>query len=553
MAKKRQQIPRGAKTTQEIFSDPLTSKLTSSMLAKPDLDLSKNDFKNPYDAYSEAGFLGNLGKDIRKETKKIKNQDKIRTPKSSEKVNMDKTVNDFRKNSTTESTPLNEGFTHIPRLMGLLGQYVKPPSKVTFSEMYEASLDATLGSILQVAKSLIISKLGKYEHDDPKIQSIVRDTFGEVKESYFHYRALDFLIYGFSVGEISWGVNSKGYNYIDKTVFAPPTNIEFMVDDYGEMCAALQPNLVASQYGIFEGQSLNAPESVFAIRELIPSVLPYVLVEKENLFYVGYDSTFNPYGTSPMRRAYKYYQMKNLALEMFMAALSRNGAPTLTVHYQKDMIKNEEQIAQFKENVDSLAIGGVLYLPGRKGEAFEVEALRLDSSNIGIFLDFANYCDQMMVRSLGFPQEILLGSGGSYSSSNIQKETYEDMLQLYTDTYKTCLMGQIIKPIITTNFSSNYHKNNFGRFVPTLRESDRMEKMKQFELGVSSGLVDPRNREDVNYFRDSIGMEELKEGAKMPVDFVLENNISKTNTQGISKNPFNKQLGKPFSSSEIDK
>lgn len=484
--------PKGAQITNSVFADPTVTKLASQMFYQPEARPT-NDFSNPADPYSINGLLGGLGstRNFKETMDTIKKSEKME--EYSERNDIQDSLDKLRAEGgdTGSQNAMDIGFTAIPRLMGLLGKYVTPPSKVTLAQMYEASLDATLGSILQVAKSLIISKLGKYEHTNPKIQKLIRHTFSELKDSYFHYRGLDFLIYGFSVAETSWGVTSNGYNYIDKMTFAPPTNIEFMVDDYGVMEAALQPNLVASQYGVFEGQSLDAPESVFAVRQLIPSVLPYVMVERENLFYVGYDCTFNPYGTSPMRRAYKYYQMKNLALEMFMTALARNGAPTLVVHYQKDMLKNQDQIDKFKEDVDSLSVGGVLYLPGRKGEAYEAESLKLDSSNIDVFLDFARYCDEMMVRSLGFPEEILLGSGASHSSSSIQKETYEDMLQLYTDTYKTCLFEQVIKPIIKTNFSKQYHKEDYGRFVPTLRESDRLEKMKQFEVGVHAGLIDP--------------------------------------------------------------
>jgi len=268
-------------------------------------------------------------------------------------------------------------------------------------------------------------------------------------------------------------------------------------------------------------------------------MLPFIMVDKEDLFYVGYDNTFNPYGTSPMRRAYKYFELKNLALQMFMTALSRNGVPTMAMYYQKDMIKNPDQLEELKNNADSLSIGGAIYLPGRKGDAYEIDAIKLDSSNINVFLDFVNYCDKMMVRSLGFPQEILLGDGGSYSSGTIQKETYVDMLKLYTETYKESLFKQVVKPIINNNFTKKIIDEDFGKFIPQIRESEKLEKAKLFETGRNSGLLNPHSLEDVNCFRESMGLSKIEKKEDLPINNLLEDeSINKTNIRDQQKGEF---------------
>jgi len=510
----------GANLVSGVLSDPDVIKKINNTLVSSRNKTDLSSYKNPNDAYSENGLFGSLGK-------------------------KEKKIDDLSNEEITN------GFSSVPRLMGMLGQYVTPPSKISLTQMYEASLDSTLGAILQVGKSLIISNLGDYYHQDKTINKIINNTIDKLGNTTFHYRGLDFLIYGFSVGEKSWGVNSDGYNYIDRITFAPPTNIEFMIDEYGCMNAALQPNLVASQYGIFQGQSFDAPESVFAIRNLIPNMLPFIMVDKEDLFYVGYDNTFNPYGTSPMRRAYKYFELKNLALQMFMTALSRNGVPTMAMYYQKDMIKNPDQLEELKNNADSLSIGGAIYLPGRKGDAYEIDAIKLDSSNINVFLDFVNYCDKMMVRSLGFPQEILLGDGGSYSSGTIQKETYVDMLKLYTETYKESLFKQVVKPIINNNFTKKIIDEDFGKFIPQIRESEKLEKAKLFETGRNSGLLNPHSLEDVNCFRESMGLSKIEKKEDLPINNLLEDeSINKTNIRDQQKGEFVKNNGVPFASGE---
>jgi hypothetical protein len=538
----------GAQMMQDVFSDRVLSDLATNIMHRPSGATGIQDYYNQSDAYAVNGFLGGLGTN--------KKQKPPKTIKEKFDNNLDKKVKALNDKGSDlgANSQMNEGFTSIPRLMGILGQYVTPPSKITLAQMYEATLDATLGSILQVGKSLIISKVGNYFHENEKINKLINHTLCNLNETNLHYRGLDFLIYGFSVGEKSWGVTKDGYNYVDRITFAPPTNIEFMVDDYGKMNAALQPNLVASQYGIFSPTDLDSPESVFAIRQLIPNVLPYIMVEREDLFYTSYDSTFTPYGNSPMRRAYKWFELKNLAIEMFMTALSRNGVPTLSVYYQKDMAKNQEQLEELKSNADALSIGGAIYLPGRKGDAYEVDALRLDSSNIGVFLEFVEYCDKMMIRSLGFPQEILLGEGGSYSSGTIQKETYEDMLKLYTDTYVECLFEQIIKPVIDTNFSANIIKDNYGRFIPQLRETEKVEKAKLFEVAVNTGIVDAHSLADVNMFREALGLTAIESKAKLPInslikdqqaEFKLKEASKGTDVKGNINKPFERSNGKP--------
>jgi hypothetical protein len=552
--------PKGAKLLRDVFANENVQGVINNMVLKPRLPEAGEGFNNPYDAYAANGFLQQLGREVQDRSNIPRRQDILskmnKVTDSNYDEDLSETDNPYNGGSgqqpadnlneslksmlgeggDTNVSNINNSFTAIPRLMGILGQYVTPPSKITLADMYEATLDSTLGSIMQTAKSMIINQLGEYHHPNPRVQKLMDETFENIKKNQFHYRALDFLIAGFSVGEVMWGVNEDYYNIITRVTWAPYTNIEFMINDYGEMQAALQPNLVASQDGLFEPAGMENNEALFAVRQLIPQVLPYVMVERHNLFYCGYDATFNPYGVSPVRRAYKYYMMKNLALEMFMTALARNGVPTLAVYYNKDMIKDEEQKRMFEESIDSLTVGGTLYIPGTKGEGFEVDSISLDSSGLSVFLDFANYCDKMMARSMGFPQEILLGEGNSYSSGTIQKETYEDMLKLYRDWYERAYMKQIVEPTLRLNFSDYELRNTYGEFVTELRESDRLEKMQQWSEAVSSGLVNPSNLHDVNKFREACGLhpyeseEEL--AAKDPTNF-MDN--SKPNERDVNR------------------
>lgn len=493
-------MPRGVELITETFSDPKILKEMNSAFIKPPHRDASQGMTNPQDPYSVNGLFARLNRP-RKETKKELIEEMI--------------------------TSTNESFTSIPRMMGIFGQYVAPPGKVSFSEMYEASLDSTIGSVLQVTKSMIINQVGTYVHPQEEVQALVRKCLEEIGGEQFLYRSLDFLKFGFAIGECIWDFED-GYTVLKDVVFAPQTNMQFMVDDKGKMSHALQPNLVASRDGTFKPANIEDLENLFAIRQLIPNKLPFISKPKDDLFYVAYDNVYSPYGISAIRRAYKYYLAKTDALEMLMTALSKNGAPNVVLYFNKNVVKDGQE-ELLKEAVDSLSLGRTLYLPFKKGEEGEAEVLEVDSSNIGIFLDFFKYCDQMIVRSMGFPEEILLGDSGSYSSGSIKKQTFEDMLQLYTSTLTRAIKKQVVKRVIENNFLDI---DDLGSFVPDIREDDKLSKLKQFELGATAGVINRDRRSDVNHFRVNIGLDEIEDDKDLPANSKsFQATINKTNTR----------------------
>ena len=506
-------LPYGARVTNAVISSKEVSNIANKMFAMPDVSKNNKGMWNKSDALAPQGFLSQLGR---------KPQtlwgDSKKTSDYGNRGGRGKVGGTRNDPEATQAMEMNNSFTQIPRLMGLLGQYVTPASKVSMTELYQMSLDGAVAKILRIAKALIIANTGELIHSNPVITKLYKESIENAGGIHFKMRALDFLMYGFAVGEIAWGTNDDYYNVVNRVTFAPPNNIQFRINALGEMDAALQPNLVASEYGIFPGADLNAPESVFSARQLIPNTLPFVEVERDNLFYTGIDNTFDPYGVAPLRTAYKYFMMKNLALEMLMTALSRNGVPTLAVYYQKDMIKNDAQKTEFQEYIDSLAIGGALYLPGRKGSNFEVEPIRLDSSGIGIFLDFCRYCDEMMSSALSFPNGLISsGEGSSFAQSDIQKQTFEETLCLYTDIYKLSLQKDIVEKLVEKNSYEDYKKRNFGTFAGKTIGLDSQGKLaKIFELLANGGVVNRRDLDDVNKFREAFGLNLYTSESQLP-------------------------------------
>jgi hypothetical protein len=220
---------------------------------------------------------------------------------------------------------------------------------------------------------------------------------------------------------------------------------------------------------------------------------------------------------------------------MLMTALARNGVPTLAVYYQKDMIKDEKQKQQFQEQIDQLAVGGTLSLPGRKGENFEVEPIKLDSSGINTFIEFAQYCDEMMSSALSFTNS-LFSSGSSYSQSDIQKQTSEEAIDIYVDVHKRAIIEDIVKPLAKYNFPEIYKNRDWGTFTgKSISLEDKGKLAKVFEMFANNGVIDTKSLEDINYFRESLDLPLFTSADDLPDPEDLVPN-SMRDTQGTYSN-----------------
>lgn len=509
--------PYGVSLINSAISGSYTVDEVSKSLFVPQQDYKSmvDSFNNPANPYAKNGFV-------------MESYNPIKYTKTEKK----------KQEYNAGQDKVETAFSTIPRLAGMFGNYVAPPSKVPFSEMYEASLDSTLGACIDVTKALVISGLGTYKHKDKKKEKLIQYTLKNLEKNNFLSNALDFLKFGFSVGEKVWSVTSDGYNYISDIIFAPQTNMQFSIDERGRMQTAMQPILTSSNYGTFGGADLDMPESEFAYRELVPSVIPFTYCDREDLFYCAIDNTFSPYGISPIRRAYKYWAMKNDALQMNITAMSKNGVPIFAVNYNQQTLKDDQK-EEFEEKMSSYAVGDVILFPAME-DAIKAQSISVDSGSIGYFKDFSIYCDQMMIRAYGFPAEILIESGGSYSSGTIKKETYEDRIKTIIDLVSMSVFNDVIEPILEANFTDN--NDEYGCFTSEIRMSDMLELNKIVELAKNNGIFNSELLEDVNNIRAKMGWMPLTKSQLPP-----EQDVQKTNTRGLQKE-FANNVGKEHTS-----
>jgi hypothetical protein len=416
--------------------------------------------------------------------------------------------------------------------------------------MYNATLENVIGATLNMTKATIMSEFRTYIHPNKDIQKLIRKTLKGLGGDKFIYRACDFLISGNAAGEITWDTTDK-YVYVSEVTWSPTTNLQYQVDQKGRVIGALQPALMAQAEGIFKDKCEEVTESQFATRQIIPTLIPYFLVPRKDLFYIAFDSEFNPYGTSPIRRSYIFYELKMLLLQLYGVAMSRNAVPTMVAYFDKSSVKGSEDLEFMQNQLAGMTVGGIAFIPSSPNPgdmSMKIDAIAVDSKGIGSFLDALEYCDKMMKMCL-LGDLVMSGEEGSYSSGFIGKETYRDNALPFINTVKDAINNQIIEPIIRENFPKEYAKEEFGRFIPAnMSNSEKMEITKQFEIGASTGIIDPSSLGDVNTYREQMGLPVIEEEKDLAYNRVRD--VVSKSTENRGTNTREAQVNKPFSHSD---
>ena len=539
----------------------ISNLINNFLYQNPDQNFDNSSLFNPANPFSPNGVIGRMGQGKYDNPSSdmytsVRGVQKGLTSDTSDSLN-----DPFRSNNPNDFTDKLNGaldsvkdkdqnyqlemFSSIPRVNAVYGTFVSPPSKVSINQLYNATLEAVLGSVIQIVKATITSEFRKYTHGNKEIEDLVTKTLERLGGDDFFYRVCDYLITGNAVGEIIWKTTDKGYATIDSVTWCPPTNIQYQVDWKGKVIGALQPALMARATGMFEGTCKDVEESQFAFRKIIPTILPYFLVPRENLFYIAVDSDFNPYGLSPVRRAYIFYEIKKILLKQYTIAMSRNSVPTMVAYFDKNMVSNIDDIEFMKQSLSQMSVGGIAFIPTAKGNGMEVDVIKMDSAGIGAFKDALAYCDSMMKMS--FLGELITSGEGGHSDGFINKETFKDNLLPHINRVKKATYEQIIKPTIRENFAKEFKECDFGEFLPSnISNTEKMEVTKQFEIGVGSGLIDPTNLYQVNTYLVSMGLPKYDSEKDLPA-VKNPNLLNKTSGQSRGTNLREGRESQPYS------
>ncbi len=256
---------------------------------------------------------------------------------------------------------------------------------------------------------------------------------------------------------------------------------------------------------------------------------------KSHLFLAGEGLT--PTHNSLLRRAYKYYVMKDAFLQMLATALDRKGTPLTIVFADPNQTVIDEQKTQ--SNTDArgrrdVGIRGdraaarafanvhndsVIVLPGKKDQHFSVDKLDV-TSNAGDFIQSLDFCNKSIMRALLIPSLVFTGGdgAGSYALGQEHARTFDKILDSMNAGLVQTLLQQVVKELVMYNFpASAWEKDGLGSFGKRqLTDEEKAKEMECFERAVNIGAIDMNDLNDLNRVREICGMEPRDKAIEKP-------------------------------------
>lgn len=445
--------------------------------------------------------------------------------------------------------------TTIPALFNVFYKFVQNPSSVsveTFKRMVDT--DDTVGSGVDFLTTCLAARLGRYQHPSQEVTKFVNDALDEIEGGFTQAvkEMLSSSWAGFSVTEKVWANTHKGF--VPKRLMTlPPQTILFECERTGELTSdgilqyqrSYNPVGTATGVGSFfstfgvlgGGYGWSGQPDPFAklgdfpypIRTNSPFQYLAVRIPRIKVIHHAFaaQGTFgNPYGRSLLRRAYKWYVLKDAFLQMLAIALDRKGTPlTIVFADQNTTLLDPNKATQ--PNMKGKQAGiradvaasnafknihndSTIILPGKKGQVYETDFVP-QASNAQDFMAAVDLCNKSFLRALLVPA-LIFSSGdgsGSYSLGQEHAKTFDKILDGWVAPFAHTLLQELIFETIAYNFPrSAWEEDGLGSFAKRELSSDEIQKeMEIVEKAVSVGAIDMNDLNDLNTVRDKIRFE----------------------------------------------
>lgn len=460
--------------------------------------------------------------------------------------------------NTKEDLEFQRG-TPIPALFNQFYKFIQNPSTVSV-ETYKRMVDTddTIGSGVDFLVTCLAARLGDYIHPNQDITEFVNKALGKIKGGWKESckDMLSATWTGFGVQEKVWKNDDMGF-IVKKLIQLPPSTILFETDREGELTpdGILQyqrnynPHLLGQGLGYF-GSNLGFSYDVTAggarpdgyakmgdfpypIRTANSYNYLSIRIPTQKCIHYAFNAQGkfgNPYGRSLLRRAYKFYVMKDAFLKMMTVALDRKGTPLTVVFADpnstlldgKQYNPNNPASSQKRMRADMAAKeafknvhnDSTIILPGKKGQMFDLDFMP-QSANTDSFIQALDFCNKSILRALMIPA-LIFSSGdgtGSYALGQEHARTFDKILDGHLVGFKEAILNQLVAELIAYNFpESVWKKDGLGDFSKRDLTKDEIDKeMEVFEKGINTGIIDTNDLQDLNKMRETIGFDKKTE------------------------------------------
>lgn len=448
--------------------------------------------------------------------------------------------------------------TPIPALFNQFYKFIQNPSTVsveTFKRMVDT--DDVVGSGIDFLTSCLGARLGSYEHPSQEVTEFVNKALAYIDQGWNTVvkEGMSALWAGHSVQEKVWTNADMGF-VVKKLKTYPPTTILYETERDGDLTpdGILQyqrnynPQILGQGLGVYGSIGVNGrvnPDPLAKVGDFpfplrMSNSYSYLSIRIPTFKCVHYahNSMGNPYGHSLLRRAYKYWVLKDSFLKMMAVALDRKGTPLTIVYadpnatmldartYQQGVNPNLQNRMRAdlaaRQAFANVHNDSTIILPGKKGQIYDTDFAPQDP-NTSSFLDAIRYCDQGLLRALLVPSLIFTnGDGtGSYSLGQEHAKTFEKILDSILFGMKHVYLHQLVKELIAYNFpESAWKKDGIGDFSKReLGKEELSKEMEMYERGINMGVIDANDLGDLNKMRETMGFnatEKIIEKPMMP-------------------------------------
>jgi hypothetical protein len=457
--------------------------------------------------------------------------------------------------------------TAIPALFSTMYKFIQNPSSVSV-ETYKRMIDTddTIGSGVDFLTTCLTARLGKYSHPNRELASWVNDRLAQIKGGWFNVvkELLSASWAGFAVAEKVWG-NDERHGFVPKRIITlPPTTLMFETERTGDLTpdGILQyqrnwnPMALGTGIGYFGGmvgvgygfmQTGDARPDPFAKFGDMPFPMRVnnswnylsIRIPTQKCIHYSFDAQGkfgNPYGRSLLRRAYKYYVLKDSIIQMLAVALDRKGTPLTIVYADPNTTLQDETKVAGQGNQRGKRVGiradeaarqafsrihndSTIILPGKKGQIFETDFVPQDS-NAEAFIASLDFCNKSIMRALLIPS-LIFGNGdgtGSYSLGQEHAKTFTKIMDGMLAGLEDVLIEQLVKEMIQYNWpASVWQDSGFGTFAAADFSDEDMEKMSRiWESAITNGVIDTNDLQDLNRMRETLGFAERETPIEKP-------------------------------------
>nr|DAY45161.1 MAG TPA: portal [Caudoviricetes sp.] len=379
------------------------------------------------------------------------------------------------------------GYGYSAIIMQLLGSLDQPIRNTDqFRQFYKQMLeeDESVGTGLEYLAGRVVSKIGEFSHDDPRVKELVdhciesvRGTMTEIRKDILR----NSFAFGFGVAEFT--IKSEGGLWVLSSMpVYDPSTISFKMARFPDNSYGI--GTVMQKSGM--GQDIEIPAGKCLIKT--------------------HGNGNSPYGHSLLRRCYRWWAFKRAVPKLWAVALERYGMPLL--HGKADAESTGRKLEEALANINSKA-----YIVTNNNS--DVQAVGAPGGDISSgYLMADELCDKKIYRALFLPS--LLGSGengGSYSLGQVHLELFNATAVSLAEEYIDCELEQLWRPLIEWNFGS---QESYGEFAITDSiPADEKKTLSEMLLNLANaGVVDPDS--DREWMREVLGLPEPEEGAVFP-------------------------------------